>query len=82
MYSTALSSNQGTKNGTAVKRPFRDAADAYMPTRQLGENGCPEFTNFGIGSDLLALSQMVRGGDPVSLCSNMVEIPSVSAATS
>lgn len=33
---------------------------------RFGENGCPEFSD--TGSDLLSLSQMVRGSDPSSLC--------------
>jgi hypothetical protein len=33
----------------------------------LGENGAPEYTDLGVGSDLLALSQIVRGGNPRQL---------------
>ena len=63
-----------TTNGTGVKRglastdaPFRDAVDHMYHTKQIGENGMPEYTNSGIGLNVLALSQMVRGGDPGSL---------------
>ena len=31
---------------------------------KLGENGAPEYTDIGVGSDVLALSQIVRGGNP------------------
>jgi Domain of unknown function (DUF2828) len=40
--------------------------------RRLGENACLEFTNMGLGSNILALSQMVRGGDPRSLCDTIL----------
>jgi len=46
---------------------FRDAvfADLDQPKKmQIGENGCMEYTDAGVGSDVLALSQMVRGGTP------------------
>jgi len=43
--------------------PFRDAVNADHHTMQTGENGCVEFSNFGLGSDLLAASQIVRNGD-------------------
>jgi hypothetical protein len=45
---------------------------------QLGENGCLEYTDFGIGSNILALSQMVRGGDPSSLSKAILERGSTS----
>jgi hypothetical protein len=61
-----------------AKRPFCDAADADYSTMQLGENGCLEYTDFGIGSDILALSQMVRGGDPSSLSKAILERGSTS----
>ena len=52
----------------ATKRSaFRDAADDDLLTMQLGENDMPEYTNVGVGSNVLAISQIVRGGDPVSL---------------
>lgn len=40
---------------------------------QLGENGCLEYTDSGIGSDLLALSQLVRGGDVSRLAEDILE---------
>ena len=46
---------------------FRDAVDEDAHSMQLGENGMPEYTNLGVGSKVLAISQMVRGGDPSSL---------------
>lgn len=51
----------------AEKSAFRDAVNQDMHTMQLGENGMPEYTNLGVGSNVLAISQMVRGGDPSSL---------------
>ena len=43
---------------------FIDAFDAEvsLPKKQLGENDMPEFPNKGLGSNTLALSQLVRGG--------------------
>lgn len=58
---------------SGLKRPatsFRDAVVqqiATASTRQIGENGMAELSTFGVGSTVLALSQMVRGGDPSSL---------------
>jgi len=54
---------------TSVKRPaaFHDAVVADFHTKKLGGNGMPEYTDTGVNSDVLALSQMVRGGDPKSL---------------
>lgn len=46
-----------------LKRPFFDAV-VEDQKQQLGENGTLEFTDVGIGSDLLVLSQLVRGGSP------------------
>mmetsp|Transcript_27977 Transcript_27977/g.41244 ORF Transcript_27977/g.41244 Transcript_27977/m.41244 type:complete len:614 (-) Transcript_27977:1533-3374(-) len=48
------------------KRSFRDAVASDM-SRQQGENGCWEITDRGLGSDVLAISQLVRGGDPSAL---------------
>jgi hypothetical protein len=53
----------------ASSRPFYDAvvADHCADGRsnkkmRIGENGMPEYTDQGIGSDILALNQLVRGG--------------------
>ena len=71
-----------SKAGT--KRPanaFRNAAYEQIDAaanRQFGENGMAEFTNAGIGSDVLALSQMVRGGEPTALVNQIVKRGSTS----
>ena len=52
---------------TNKRSAFCDAADDDLLTMQLGENDMPEYTNVGVGSNVLAISQIVRGGDPVSL---------------
>ena len=46
---------------------FHDAVVASSLSKQLGENGMTEYTDTGLGSDILALSQLVRGGDPKDL---------------
>jgi hypothetical protein len=51
---------------------FRDAADVTCNSKQRGENGCVEFTNSGLGSDILALSQMVRDADPAALAKSIL----------
>jgi hypothetical protein len=61
-----------TTNKRSANSAFRDAADNDLQTMQLGENGMPEYTNFGVGSNVLALGQMVRGGDPVSLADEIL----------
>lgn len=59
----------------SVPTAFRDAVFAKIGTKdmQLGENGCLEYTDSGIGSDLLALSQLVRGGDVSRLAEDILE---------
>jgi uncharacterized protein YuzB (UPF0349 family) len=60
---------------------YRDAVFANLEKRnkmQLGENGCLEFSDAGVGSDILALSQVVRGGDVESLVKNILERGSTS----
>lgn len=44
----------------------------FGDSKQLGENGCAEFTDHGIGSNLLAISQLVRGGDPTRLADEIL----------
>lgn len=41
--------------------------------KQIGENGMPEYSNIGIGSDVLALNQLVRGGDPTSMVRSVLQ---------
>lgn len=55
------------------KRPFLDGVEEHFLSKKLGENGMPEFTDVGIGSDLLALNQLVRGGDPTALTRKILE---------
>lgn len=43
-----------------------------LQTMQLGENGMPEYTNSGIRSNVLAISQMVHAGDPSSLANEIL----------
>ena len=52
---------------------FRDAVYEDHHKMRRGENGCVEYTDAGIGSDILALSQRVRGGDVRSLCRAVLE---------
>jgi len=54
--------------------PFRDAVrNTYAhPTMRAGENGCPEYSDRGLQSNILALSQLVRGGDPSALCQQIL----------
>jgi len=46
---------------------FRDAVESQMTNMQLGEKGTLEYTDAGVGSNLLALSQIVRDGNPEQL---------------
>jgi hypothetical protein len=48
------------------KAVFASENKSTPSNMRFGENGCPEFSD--TGSDLLSLSQMVRGSDPSSLC--------------
>lgn len=43
-----------------------------IPTMQIGENGTPEYTNEGVGSKVLALSQMVRGAEPGAIADQIL----------
>lgn len=54
-----------------MKRPLFDAVVADQK-KQVGENGTLEFTNDGIGSQLLAISQLVRGGSPVAIVKKLL----------
>lgn len=53
MTSTATSSN---------KRAFAQAVEEHCVNKSVGEKGSLQYTNKGLGSDVLALSQLVRGG--------------------
>jgi Domain of unknown function (DUF2828) len=52
------------QSGNQGSTAFRDAVDDTMLNKRRGENGNPEYTDRGVGSDVMALSQMVREGDP------------------
>jgi Domain of unknown function (DUF2828) len=82
MSTAATEINQNRKRQASA---FRDAVLADLapdstvdPTvdatmaMQRGENGCLEYTNLGLGSDVLAISQMVRGATPQSLCQSIL----------
>ena len=51
---------------------FRDAVFNDHHKMQAGENGCLEYTDAGVGSRILALSQLVRGGDPTTLVNEVL----------
>lgn len=56
------------------KMAFRQAMfnTTNLDKCQVGENGSLEYTNAGVESNVLALSQMVRGGDPRDLVDQIV----------
>ena len=60
--------------GTTATSPFRDAVDGAFGSKVLGENDMPAYTNQGVGSNVMALSQMVRGGDPEQLVDKILEL--------
>lgn len=71
-----------TASNSNSKRPisFREAVfasenDSNPSNMRFGENGCPEFSD--TGSDVLSLSQLVRGGDPSSLCDKLLSSSNV-----
>jgi hypothetical protein len=75
-----------TTSNVNNKRPssFRDAVvafenDSNPSNMRFGENGCPEFTD--TGSDLLSISQLVRGSDPSSLCDQILSSSNVRDVT-
>ena len=62
------------------RKSFRDAVfaggnDLNSSRMRYGENGCPEYAD--TGSDLLTLSQMVRGSDPSSICDSILSSSSI-----
>jgi Domain of unknown function (DUF2828) len=63
--STTDSTKEDKTEAAATSRPFYDAvvAEDHCRNKRIGENGMPEYTDHGIGSSVLALSQMVRGGN-------------------
>ena len=64
-----MNTNDNKRTATTA---FRDAVDTDYHMKQIGENGSPEYTDRGLGSQILALSQMVRGGDPQSLADQIL----------
>ncbi|KAG7363600.1 protein of unknown function DUF2828 containing protein [Nitzschia inconspicua] len=73
MYFRLKSTKTSTLTSSREKRPFLDGVQKHFLNKQLGENGMPELTNEGVGSDLLVLNQLVRGGDPTSLTRKILE---------
>ena len=57
-----------------AKRAFVDGVDQHYFSKQLGENGMPEYTDEGLGSDLLALNQMVRGAEPAAIARKILNV--------
>jgi len=55
-----------------MQSAFRDAVFNDHHKMQRGENGCMEYTDAGIGSRIMALSQMVRGGNPETLAKEVL----------
>ncbi len=66
MEATSASDASNEKKRTSVAA-FHDAVDEDFHMKQLGENRSPEYTDLGVGSNILALSQMVRKGNPTTL---------------
>lgn len=64
-----------TMSNTVVSTAFRDAVNSDHHMMQIGENGMNEYTDFGVGSNILALNQLVRGGNPVSLVKEILNSP-------
>jgi hypothetical protein len=48
---------------TAHKRTFLEAVEKDCLTKNIGENGMPQYSDKGVGSDLMVLNQLVRGGN-------------------
>lgn len=44
------------------KRAFAEAVEQHCWTKNVGENGMPQYSDSGVGSDALVLHQLVRGG--------------------
>lgn len=68
----STSDTDSTNEKRTATAAFRDAVDEDFHMKQLGENLSPEYTNLGVGSNVLALSQMVRNGDPQSLADEIL----------
>lgn len=45
------------------KRTFAEAVEQHYLNKNIGENGMLQYSDKGVGSELLVLSQLVRGGD-------------------
>ena len=75
-----MSNTESKNNKRPAESPFRDGVHSIIAgdtnTMQRGENGCLEYTSKGLGSDILAVSQMVRGSNPASLCNGILANPS------
>jgi hypothetical protein len=48
---------------TAHKRTFLEAVEKDCLRKNIGENGMPQYSDTGVGSNLMVLNQLVRGGN-------------------
>eukprot|EP00529_Nitzschia_sp_RCC80_P011027 CAMPEP_0113494112 /NCGR_PEP_ID=MMETSP0014_2-20120614/28940_1 /TAXON_ID=2857 /ORGANISM="Nitzschia sp." /LENGTH=639 /DNA_ID=CAMNT_0000387997 /DNA_START=15 /DNA_END=1934 /DNA_ORIENTATION=- /assembly_acc=CAM_ASM_000159 len=70
------SSDSSTSTTAAPSSSFRDAVFDGLNSGdnfKMGENGCLEYTDRGVGSDILAISQVVRGGDTTNLVKEILD---------
>mmetsp|Transcript_16845 Transcript_16845/g.40770 ORF Transcript_16845/g.40770 Transcript_16845/m.40770 type:complete len:643 (-) Transcript_16845:180-2108(-) len=70
------SSDSSTSTTAASSSSFRDAVFDGLNSGgnfKMGENGCLEYTDRGVGSDILAISQVVRGGDTTNLVKEILD---------
>jgi len=51
-------------SSASIKRSFAQAVEQHCLKKNIGENGMLQYSNRGVGSDLLVLNQLVRGGNP------------------
>ena len=62
-------SRNSNLSASATSETHRDDTKS----KKLGENRCPEYTDSALRSDVLAISQMVRGADPSSLTKSILQ---------
>uniref|UniRef100_A0A7S1Z7U1 TROVE domain-containing protein n=1 Tax=Ditylum brightwellii TaxID=49249 RepID=A0A7S1Z7U1_9STRA len=65
--SISTTASDTSSSAKHISSPFRNAVIADHHSKRLGENACPEYTSLGLNSNTLAISQLVRGGNPTSL---------------
>ena len=69
-------SSDSSTSSTAAPLSFRGAVFESLSTPgnfKLGENGCLEYSDRGVGSDILSISQVVRGGDTTILVKDILD---------